>query len=460
MFSPVFSRRPTVALWDTGAQASIINKTWRQTFLPNTEVRAIEELLGPSTISGLAVNQTEIQFSGWAEVEFKLEQTRNPDMTLKVPILICPDARVAEEPIIGYNVIAEVIRQCSETEGPTLTKNLLDVLSLALSLNPEGAEALMQVLQSDGEEMGKKTVKIGKVSVKLPPGQLTLVQACAHSGPLEEDMVMFVPEQKLDWPEGVSAAEVLVTLRKGSSSRTLIPILNNTKHNIILGKRISLGHLEPVKGFYPALVQQDNGELNSSRVCCTELKTESKGGAAQEESGKVDEKWDPPVPLDHLTDEQRVRVKHMLREECKAFARDEKDIGCIPSLQMHITLKDTTPVQKTYMSIPKPLHQEVKQYVQDLFNRGWIRKSRSPYSSPVVVVRKKDDGLRLCCDYRELNRKTVPDRHPIPRIQDLLDSLCGSSWFSVLDQGKVFCPTTAHLYKTYLDVLNHFMIFW
>lgn len=198
MFSPVFSRRPTVALWDTGAQASIINKTWRQTFLPNTEVRAIEELLGPSTISGLAVNQTEIQFSGWAEVEFKLEQTRNPDMTLKVPILICPDARVAEEPIIGYNVIAEVIRQCSETEGPTLTKNLLDVLSLALSLNPEGAEALMQVLQSDGEEMGKKTVKIGKVSVKLPPGQLTLVQARAHSGPLEEDKVMFVPEQKLD----------------------------------------------------------------------------------------------------------------------------------------------------------------------------------------------------------------------------------------------------------------------
>uniref|UniRef100_A0A8C5WDF6 Gypsy retrotransposon integrase-like protein 1 n=1 Tax=Leptobrachium leishanense TaxID=445787 RepID=A0A8C5WDF6_9ANUR len=106
---------------------------------------------------------------------------------------------------------------------------------------------------------------------------------------------------------------------------------------------------------------------------------------------------------------------------------------------MHITLKDTTLVQKTYMSVPKPLHQEVKEYVQDLLNRGWITQSRSSYSSPVVCVRKKDGSLRLCCDYRELNRKSVPDRHPFnPRIQDMLDSLSGNSWFSVLDQGKAY----------------------
>lgn len=53
-------------------------------------------------------------------------------------------------------------------------------------------------------------------------------------------------------------------------------------------------------------------------------------------------------------------------------------------------------------------------------------------------MRKKDGTLRLCCDYRELNKKSVPDRHPIPRIQDMLDSLTGSSWFSVLDQGKAY----------------------
>ena len=65
-------------------------------------------------------------------------------------------------------------------------------------------------------------------------------------------------------------------------------------------------------------------------------------------------------------------------------------------------------------------------------------ESRSAYSSPVVCIRKKDGTLRLCGDYRELNRRTVPDRHPIPKVQETLDSLGGNSWFSVLDQGKAY----------------------
>ena len=88
------------------------------------------------------------------------------------------------------------------------------------------------------------------------------------------------------------------------------------------------------------------------------------------------------------------------------------------------------------MSIPRPRYQEVKSYIEDLLNKQFITRSRSSYSSPVVCVRKKNGTLRLCVDYRELNRRTVPDRHPIPRIQETLDSLGGNSWFGVLDQGK------------------------
>ena len=51
---------------------------------------------------------------------------------------------------------------------------------------------------------------------------------------------------------------------------------------------------------------------------------------------------------------------------------------------------------------------------------------------------KKDGGMQLCIDYRELNKKSVPDRHPFPRIQEALDSLGGKSWFSVLNQGKAY----------------------
>lgn len=150
------------------------------------------------------------------------------------------------------------------------------------------------------------------------------------------------------------------------------------------------------------------------------------------------EPWLPPVNLSHLSQDQQQTIEKVLKEECKAFSRDSSDIGCIPSPQMDIQLKDDIPVQRAYASIPKPLYREVKEYIQELLIKGWIVKSQSPYAAPVICVRKKDGTLRLCIDYRLLNNKTVPDRHLLPRIQDLTDSLGGYSWFSILDQGKAY----------------------
>lgn len=109
----------------------------------------------------------------------------------------------------------------------------------------------------------------------------------------------------------------------------------------------------------------------------------------------------------------------MLYEESNTFARNDHDIGCIPSLQMAIPLKDDIPVQRSYTSIPKPLYQEVKAYIQSLLAKKWIVKSKSPYSAPVVCVRKEDGSLQLCIDYRLLNQKTVPDRHPLAMLKHL-----------------------------------------
>ena len=128
----------------------------------------------------------------------------------------------------------------------------------------------------------------------------------------------------------------------------------------------------------------------------------------------------------------------MLREEAESFSKDDDDVGCAEGLQLKINLSDNRPVQKNYTSIPKPLYSEVKQYVEDLLNRGWVRKSRSAYSSPVVCVRKRDGSLRLCVGFLELNRRTVPDRHPLPRVQTTIENLGGNKWFSLLDQGKAY----------------------
>ena len=95
------------------------------------------------------------------------------------------------------------------------------------------------------------------------------------------------------------------------------------------------------------------------------------------------------------------------------FAKSEEEIGCVKELKLEI---DERPVQKNYTAVPKPLYGEVSHYVEDLLNSGWIKHSKSPYSSPVVCVRKRDGDLRLCIDYCELNRRTVPDRFPLPKV--------------------------------------------
>ena len=76
---------------------------------------------------------------------------------------------------------------------------------------------------------------------------------------------------------------------------------------------------------------------------------------------------------------------------------------------------------------------EVRRQVDDLLAKGWIRPSTSQYNHPILFVRKKTGELRMCVDYRSLNSNTVIDRYPLPRIDDILDRLGGSTVYSKID---------------------------
>lgn len=96
-------------------------------------------------------------------------------------------------------------------------------------------------------------------------------------------------------------------------------------------------------------------------------------------------------------------------------------------------MKDSEPIKQAPRRIPLHLREEVEHIVQEMKQRGVIEESRSPWVSPVVLVKKKDGSLRFCVDYRKLNAVTVKDSYPLPRIEDILDQLSGNFWFSTLD---------------------------
>ena len=133
------------------------------------------------------------------------------------------------------------------------------------------------------------------------------------------------------------------------------------------------------------------------------------------------------------TEEQRNRVKLVIEKYSFLFAMNSLDLGRTDLIKHHIELKDYTPIKDRYCRIPPHQYEEVRKHLKEMLDIGAIRRSNSPWASPVVLVRKKDGSLRFCIDLRKLNARTVKDAYSLPCIEDTLDSLNGACIFTSLD---------------------------
>lgn len=143
----------------------------------------------------------------------------------------------------------------------------------------------------------------------------------------------------------------------------------------------------------------------------------------------------PNVFLDSpkLNEMERKQVTYLLTRNSDVFCQNDNEISYVPELKLDIQKVDKIPVKTSYRSIPQALYdrvkdylQQVKDYLQNLTAKGFVRKSKSPYASPLVCARKKDRSLRLCVDFRKINEKSLADSRPLPKFQDALDGLGGS----------------------------------
>jgi hypothetical protein len=127
------------------------------------------------------------------------------------------------------------------------------------------------------------------------------------------------------------------------------------------------------------------------------------------------------------------KVKHLMEEFKTVF--DDLPPGLPPDRGAPFTVEtgDSNPVfSRGYRHTPKE-REQVEDQIKDYLEKGWIQPSSSPYGAAVLFVQKKDGSLRMCVDYRGLNKVTVKDRFPLPRIDDLIDKLYGATMFTSLD---------------------------
>ena len=481
--SCLINEKRSEALWDTGSQPGLVGHQWLLGNFPETPIRDVAELLDPGENLVLtAANNEELDFVGYVELTFKLSPSSVP---ILVPFLVSKED--VPQPIIGTGVMKEVV----DAEG---SQQIVEVLKCALQdVKKNDVLGLVNLIQTKSSADGERSVAVGGKDVVVPKGQSVKVRCSSDfRGMAPGTPVLFQPDIQFDLESNLVFGDGVMLAGVGKS-KFVVPVSNPGNVDVVLKAKTHIGVVSAVSSVTPCPVYdcpRYESEPSKSKTKGDESKRQTEGteGAEQErienavgnegavgisegavvgrgsegavrrkvsvkkvtqnnsmeknlkeEGCEVDEEWlFEKVDLKHLSDDECNKVKDMLKKHVGVFSRDKHDIGEIKDLKMKINLHDYEPVKRSYTSLPKPLYQEVKQYVEDLLAQGWVQKSSSSYSSPLVCVRKKDGSLRLCVDYRKLNSKTIPDCQPIPKMQDILNSLGGNSWFTTLDLSKAY----------------------
>ncbi|GJS44078.1 putative reverse transcriptase domain-containing protein [Tanacetum coccineum] len=138
--------------------------------------------------------------------------------------------------------------------------------------------------------------------------------------------------------------------------------------------------------------------------------------------------------MEKKSDEKRLEDIPVVKEFLDVFPEDLPGLPPVRQVEFQIDLiPGAAPVALTPYRLAPLEMQELSNQLQELADRGFIRPSTSPWGAPVLFVKKKDGSFRMCIDYRELNKLTIKNRYPLPRIDDLFDQLQGSSVYSKID---------------------------
>ena len=194
-------------------------------------------------------------------------------------------------------------------------------------------------------------VKNQRNTVVIPRNQCVTIKCRVKCLITEQTTpVLFEPEVE-HMPEGLEINSSLLHLKRGSSHSVSLDVYNGTKHDIDLRGRTQLGSLQLVQSVTPV-------EISDKRSGSFK---DPKKQRLQKESGPKGESGAPKMVLGGTSTEVQIdAVTRMLKEEAASFAKDDQDGGCIPDLELKIELTDKTPVQKSNVSVPRPLCPEVK----------------------------------------------------------------------------------------------------
>ncbi|KAK7906968.1 hypothetical protein WMY93_015580 [Mugilogobius chulae] len=395
------------ALMDSGSQVTIIFDSWYAQHLSDIPLNPVTGL----AIWGLSESESSYPYKGYIQIELELPQkSKSRSKKVKsVPVLalVCPDPRCSETipVLIGTNVSGIQPFKSSANKEDAENVNSVKVQvqenkhlpGPAVSPTKDKDLPVAEVKWSGPGPLvippGSEQVVICKVKENQDIGDSILITERAHSPSLPPSVLV---QPTVLFSKMLDPNKFLVLLRNESLKQTAIP----------MGTVIAHLHVADIVTDSPSSNTKTTPAMDPSLF----------------------DFGDSPI-----SKEWKERLGQKLAKHANVFSTEEWDVGLAKGVEHHIRLSDNTPFRERSRRIAPADLDDLRRHLQGLLAAGIIKESRSPYASPIVLARKKNGQLRMCVDYRTLNRRTVPDQYTVPRIDDALDCLSGSKWFSVLD---------------------------
>lgn len=253
----------------------------------------------------------------------------------------------------------------------------------------------------------------------LQPSSETIVWAKVRGDLGGQRYFLMEPKYKRNCPNYV-VGKALIEPRNG---KVPVRILNPTTCSVYVRKGDLVGKCTPIE----AISTTDEPQVSKA----------VRGKAVAEIQCQMLRSCD----LDH---QQRVMADQLIGEYADVFATQDGEYGRTQLVQHRIDTGSADPIRQPARRLPFAKETEVAGIVSKMKDEGLVEESKSPWASPVVLVKKKDGSTRFCVDYRRLNDVTKKDSYPLPRIDDTLDKLSGANWFSTLDLKSGYWQVPIH----------------
>lgn len=390
--------RVTTALLDTGASVSTVSETFVSNNLTHLQPMPVQQLLNIECADGQA-----LPYSGYIQAQINVPGLVGA--SLSCLLLVVPASRYSQTTpiLLGTNFLKRAMESCGNEGGVRFLQRLTDHSSWRLAFQCIGLRE-KQLARDKGRVAIVRLAERGSVTLK-PNDQVT-VQGYIDKGKNYHTTCALLQRHPTT-PCDLDLTPSLFTYSPAGSRAVEVTLSNTTTHTVTMHPRNILCEVQPVT-----------------------VTTLDDAPTTQEEKELLSKVH---VASGSLTPEQEAEVKRLIMEFEHVFAQRDEDIGFTSRVKHRIDLYDDTPFKQAYRRIPPAMLDEVRSHLQELVASGVIRRSHSPWCSNVVLARRKDGRIRLCTDFRQLNNRTVKDSYALPRIDDILDCLAGSNFFTVLD---------------------------